>query len=64
MPASPQILMVPRLLSAPLAAAYIGISPRSFDKLWRAAKLPHPIKIGRRLLWDRKVLDVHFDGVS
>lgn len=54
----------PRLLSAPLAAAFLGVSPRTFEKLWRTGSFPHPHRIGRRLLWDRKLLDQFVDVLS
>lgn len=62
--AAPTAPVVPRLLSAPLAAAYIGISPRSFDKLWRTGGMPQPLRIGRRQLWDGKILDAFIDHIS
>lgn len=47
----------PRLLSREQAAAYLGVSPGTFDKevqdgLWPAAE-----RHGNRLLWDRLLLD-------
>jgi predicted DNA-binding transcriptional regulator AlpA len=54
----------PRLLSAPLAAAYLGVSERTFDYLWRRAGFPKPHRMGRRLLWDIKLLDAYVDEVS
>jgi predicted DNA-binding transcriptional regulator AlpA len=47
-----------------MAAAYLGISERTFEKQWRAESLPQPIRFGRRLLWDRKRLDQWADEVS
>jgi len=54
----------PRLLSAELAAAYLSISPRGFEKLWRTGHLPAPHRLGRRVLWDRKLLDQFVDILS
>jgi excisionase family DNA binding protein len=54
----------PRLLSAELAAAYLSISPRGFEKLWRTGRLPAPHRLGRRVLWDRKLLDQFVDILS
>lgn len=51
----------PRLLSRDHAAAYVGLSPNTFDD-W-AAGLPR-LTFGKRLLWDRKVLDRHADNLS
>lgn len=55
---------VPRLFSAPMAAAYLGISERTFEKHWRSSRLPAPHRLGRRLLWDRKLLDQFIDRLS
>lgn len=54
----------PRFFDQPTAAAYLGISERLFETQWRAYNLPYPRKIGRRCLWDRKVLDHWADVVS
>lgn len=53
-----------RLLSQAAAAAYIGVSERTFEKHWRAGAMPKPHRIGRRLLWDRKLLDLWVDELS
>ncbi len=53
-----------RLFDATTAAAYLGMSARTFDKHWRAGKLPAPHRIGRRLLWDRRLLDDFVDQLS
>ena len=55
---------VPRLLNSKTAAIYIGISPRAFETLWRSGRVPAPIRLGRRVLWDRKVLDIFVDQLS
>ena len=54
----------PRFFDQPTAAAYLGISERLFEKQWRAYQLPYPRKIGRRCVWDRKVLDHWADVIS
>ena len=48
----------------PHAAAFLGISPRTFEKLWRSHQLPHPHRLGRRLLWDIKILERYVDVLS
>ena len=48
----------------PLAAAFLGLSPRTFEKLWRGHKLPQPHRLGRRLLWDIKILENYIDVLS
>jgi excisionase family DNA binding protein len=47
----------PRGLSRTEAAAYVGLGTTSFDYLIRAGRLPAPIRVGRRVLWDRGALD-------
>lgn len=52
---------VPRLMGKALTAAYLGISERMFDRI---ADVPNPIRLGRRMLWDRKVIDLWIDDLS
>lgn len=54
----------PRLLSSSLAAEYLGISERSFIRLLDDHILLNPVRIGRRVLWDKKVLDLYVDYLS
>lgn len=54
----------PRLFSAPMAAAYLSLGVRTFEYKWRSFVLPQPHRIGRRLLWDRKLLDLYVDALS
>jgi len=55
---------VPRLLGNDMAAAYLGVSERTFDHIKSQANFPLPIRFGRRTLWDRKALDVFIDRLS
>jgi predicted DNA-binding transcriptional regulator AlpA len=50
----------PRGLSREVAAAYIGVSPPTFDSLVREGKMPRPFEIGTRRIWDRVEIDVAF----
>jgi predicted DNA-binding transcriptional regulator AlpA len=36
------------------AAAYIGLSPSTFDKLVVDGRMPQPVRIDARAVWDRK----------
>ncbi len=54
----------PRLLDEPTAAAYLGIGMTRFRMRWQGRELPQPHKDGRRLLWDRKLLDRYVDAIS
>jgi excisionase family DNA binding protein len=55
----PQIM--PRGLSRSEAASYIGISSSLFDQMVRDGRMPKPIRIGSRVLWDKRELDEAFD---
>jgi predicted DNA-binding transcriptional regulator AlpA len=57
----PQI--IPRGLSRPEAAGYIGVSPSYFDQMVKDGRMPQPIRIGSRVVWDRRELDEAFDAL-
>ena len=50
--------MTPRLLSIELAAAYLGVSATTFRLI---APHLHPLRCGRRVLYDRLTLDDYID---
>ena len=54
----------PRGLSRAQAAAYIGISPSLFDEMVRDGRMPEPVRINSRVLWDRLQLDEAFAALS
>ena len=45
------------------AAAYIGVSPSKFDELVTDGRMPKPIAIDRRKVWDIRELDLCFDAL-
>ena len=47
----------PRRMKAPLAAAYLGVSPSKFDDGVKRKFYPAGKKDGRNVLWDRAELD-------
>lgn len=51
--------LIPRLLSRDQAAAYCGISTSHFTQT--VAKAVQSIKLGDRVLWDRRVIDRWLD---
>ena len=53
----------PRGLSREVAAAYIGVSPPTFDNLVREGKMPKPFEIGTRRVWDRVEIDALFPAL-
>ena len=53
---------VPRRgLSREEAAMYVGISPSKFDGLVGDGRMPAPVKIDGRKVWDIRHLDLAFD---
>lgn len=54
----------PRGLRREVAAAYVGVSPSTFDGWVKDATMPKPIKKGGVTLWDRHKLDAAFDALS
>ena len=65
-PASPSALLdgaLPRGLSRIVAAAYLGVSPSTFDRMILDGLMPKPKHIGARRIWDRRQLDLAFDDL-
>jgi len=56
--------LVPRGLSRVQSAAYIGVSVWLFDELVKDGRMPKPIRINARILWDRFQLDDAFAALS
>jgi len=50
----------PRGLSRVQASAYVGVSPTLFDELVKDGRMPSPVRINSRVLWDRLQLDEAF----
>ena len=56
---------VPRRgLSRDEAAIYIGVSAAKFDEMVADGRMPAPIKIDARKVWDIRSLDLAFDDLS
>ena len=53
-----------RGLSHVEAAAYVGVSPTTFNKLVADGRMPQPRCIGTRRVWDIRLLDDHFDRID
>jgi predicted DNA-binding transcriptional regulator AlpA len=52
----------PRLIVREAAAAYVSLSPNTFDELVRSGGMPRPKQLGsRRLAWDVRELDMAVD---
>jgi predicted DNA-binding transcriptional regulator AlpA len=55
---------VPRRgLSRDEAAMYIGISSGKFDEMVADGRMPGPVKIDTRKIWDVRSLDLAFDDL-
>ncbi len=52
----------PRGLSRIDAAAYIGVSPGTFDSFVKEGRMPKPTRLRNRLVWDRVELDSAFNA--
>jgi predicted DNA-binding transcriptional regulator AlpA len=56
---------VPRRgLSHDEAAMYIGVSAGKFDELVADGRMPKPVKIDKRSIWDIRALDLAFDALA
>lgn len=54
--------LAPRLISREAAAAYVCVSPNTFDEMVRDGRMPRPRVLGRnRRAWDVRVLDAAVD---
>ena len=53
----------PRGLGKAEAAAYLGISPYSFEGLVAKGQMPLPKVVGGRWIWDRLALDRCFESL-
>jgi predicted DNA-binding transcriptional regulator AlpA len=51
----------PRGLSRAAAAQYVGVSVGKFDQMTKDGRMPKPIRIDGRKVWDRRALDDAFD---
>jgi excisionase family DNA binding protein len=57
--------LTPRGLSQAEAAAYLGVSAKTFRRQVKAGRLPGPMPLSsRRRVWDRAALDAHLDRAS
>lgn len=50
----------PRGLCREDAALYIGVGTTTFDKLVDEGRMPKPIRIGKRVVWDRLKIEAAF----
>lgn len=50
----------PRGLSREEAARYIGVGTTTFDRLVAEGRMPRPVRVGKRTIWDRLKLEAAF----
>jgi predicted DNA-binding transcriptional regulator AlpA len=60
----PEPQIMPRGLSRIEAATYIGVSPSLFDIMVKDGRMPRPIPINSRRVWDRRELDEAFEALK
>lgn len=56
--------LAPRGLSREQSAAYVGVSPTLFDAMVRDGRMPQPMRINARTVWDRHKIDAAFAALS
>jgi predicted DNA-binding transcriptional regulator AlpA len=56
--------ITPRGCSRIEAARYVGVSPSLFDQMVKDGRMPKPIRINSRTVWDRKELDGAFEDLK
>jgi len=56
--------MKPRLINALEAALYLGVCENTFRAYVRLGKLPRPIRLGKRRVYDLKKIDLALDKLS
>lgn len=56
--------LAPRLISRVAAAAYVNVSPTTFDEMVKDGRMPKPKRLGgRRKAWDVRALDAAVDNL-
>ena len=55
---------LPRGLSRVQAAAYVGVSPTTFDRMIKDGLMPRPLRIYGRIVWDIRKLDAAFKALD
>lgn len=54
----------PRGLCREAAAQYVGVSVGKFDEMTADGRMPKPVQIDGRKVWDRRALDRAFDALD
>ena len=56
--------LAPRGLCRETAAAYVGVGATKFDEMVADGRMPQPIHVDGRRIWDRRALDQSFDALG
>jgi predicted DNA-binding transcriptional regulator AlpA len=57
--------LAPRLICREAAAAYVNVSPTTFDAMVKDGTMPKPRRLsGRRKAWDVRALDAAVDDLA
>lgn len=54
----------PRGLSREEAARYVGVGTTTFDGLVQDGRMPKPMRLGKRVIWDRLKIDAAFTDLD
>lgn len=55
----------PRLLNREAAAAYVNVSPGTFDRMIAEGRMPKARKLSEnRIAWDRQEIDLYIDRLA
>jgi hypothetical protein len=54
----------PRGLCREHAAAFVGVGTTKFDDLVADGRMPKPLHVDGRRIWDRRALDQSFDALG
>jgi predicted DNA-binding transcriptional regulator AlpA len=54
----------PRGLSRVESAFYIGVSPSLFDEMVKDGRMPKPLRVNSRVIWDRWEIDPAFAALK
>jgi excisionase family DNA binding protein len=50
----------PRGLNREEAARYVGVGATTFDRLIEEGRMPKPLRVGKRVIWDRLKVEAAF----
>jgi hypothetical protein len=56
--------LAPRGLCREHAAAYVGVGTTKFDEMVADGRMPTPLHVDGRRIWDRRALDQSFDALG